>query len=220
MACYSTVGEQPQSRVGRQGLANRQDSNLSFSSISTLPWKRESILNLATAGDRQSWKHSLLDPGHKSFRPEADCQLHYECNDPISRYSILIEQAFIAQHAIALRCFALKTLAEDLASQTPEYRWKDFVECNICQIKGRNMKKWRQAWSILQPVSWASAETPKRSHSYVVWKYFLGGDCPTRPQSEWKPRHNLSKAENGSGDRAKGVCWPHVQPAGGQPHWA
>ena len=80
------------------------------------------------------------------------------------------------------------------------------------------MKKWRQAWSILQPVSWASAETPKRSHSYVVWKYFLGGDCTTRPQSEWKPRHNLSKAENGSGDRAEGVCWPHVQPAGGQPH--
>ena len=135
MACYSTVGEQPQSRVGRQGLANRQDSNLSFGSISTLPWKRESILNLATAGDRQSWKHSLLDPSHKSFRPEADCQLHYECNDPISRYSILIEQAFIAPHTIALRCFALKTLAEDLASQTPEYRWKYFVECNICQKK-------------------------------------------------------------------------------------
>ena len=136
MACYSTVGEQPQSRVGRQGLANRQDSNLSFASISTLPWKRESILNLATAGDRQSWKHSLLDPGHKSFRPEADCQLHYECNDPISRYPILIEQSFIVQHTIALRCFALKTLAEDLASQTPEYRWKYFVECNICQKKG------------------------------------------------------------------------------------
>ena len=87
MACYCTVGEQPQSRVGRQGLTNRQDSTLSFASISNFGWKKESILNLASVAsiDRQSAKHSLIDPSHKSFRPEADCQLHYECNDPISR---------------------------------------------------------------------------------------------------------------------------------------
>ena len=82
MACYCTVGEQAQSGAGRQGLTNRQESTLSFASISNFGWKKESILNLAS----QSAKHSMIDPGHKSFRPEADCQLHYECNDPISRY--------------------------------------------------------------------------------------------------------------------------------------
>ena len=87
MACYCTVGEQAQGGLGRQGirLTNRQDSTLSFASISNFGWKKDSILNLAsTAG--QSTKHSLIDPSDKSFRPEADCQLHYECNDPISRY--------------------------------------------------------------------------------------------------------------------------------------
>merc|ERR1711971_218201 len=56
MACYCTVGEQPQSRVGRQGLTNRQDSTLSFASISNFGWKKESILNLASVAsiDRQS----------------------------------------------------------------------------------------------------------------------------------------------------------------------
>ena len=114
MACYCTVGEQAQGGLGRQAtrLTTRQDSSLSFASISNFGWKKESTLNLASTAA----KHSLIDPGHKSFRPEADCQLHYECNDPISRY---FRQPNIP---LLLRCFALKTLAEDLASQTPEYR--------------------------------------------------------------------------------------------------
>ena len=124
MACYCTVGEQAQGGPGRQGsrLTNRQDSSLSFASISN--FGKESILNLASAAG-QSAKHSLVDPGHKSFRPETDCQLHYECNDPISRY---FQQPSIP---LLFRCFALKTLAEDLASQTPEYRWREkiLLEC-------------------------------------------------------------------------------------------
>ena len=114
MACYCTVGEQTQGGLGRQDtrLTTRQDSTLSFASISNFGWKKESTLNLASTAA----KHSLIDPGHKSFRPEADCQLHYECNDPISRY---FQQP---NFPLLLRCFALKTLAEDLASQTPEYR--------------------------------------------------------------------------------------------------
>ena len=96
MACYCTVGEQLQSGVGRQGLTNRQDSTLSFASISNFGWRKESILNLASVAsiDRQSTKHSLIDPSHKSFRPEADCQLHYECNDPISRYISALSSSF------------------------------------------------------------------------------------------------------------------------------
>ena len=85
MACYSTVGELQQIRLGRHhGLPERQDSNLSFASISNFAWKRDSIMNLAST--TSSTKHSLLDPMDKNFRPEADCQLHHECNDPISRY--------------------------------------------------------------------------------------------------------------------------------------